>query len=42
MIKKLDESLRDHTYTMNTWKALTDKTLDELWAGYAEDPVIKV
>lgn len=42
MIKKLDESLRDHTYTTNTWKALTGKTLDELWAGYAENPVIKV
>lgn len=42
MIKKLDESLRDHTYTTNTWKALTGKTLDELWAVYAEDPAIKV
>lgn len=40
-IRKLDESLRAHTYNMDTWKELTGKTLDELWTGYAEHPVIK-
>ena len=40
-VKKMDASLRAHTYSIDTWKALTDETLDELWANYAKDPTIK-
>jgi hypothetical protein len=35
LVKKVDAQLRDHTYTSSTWKDLTGKTLDELWADYA-------
>lgn len=41
-IKKMDASLRKHTYNEGTWKDLTGKTLDELWAEYAKNPTIKV
>jgi hypothetical protein len=41
-VKKMDASLRAHTYNEGTWKELTGKTLDELWAEYARNPVIKV
>jgi hypothetical protein len=41
-LKKMDASLRDHTYTDGTWERLTGQTLDELWAGYARNPMIKV
>jgi hypothetical protein len=34
----LDSRLRAHTYTDDTWKELTGKTLDELWALYAANP----
>lgn len=40
-IKKMDKKLRAHQYDENTWKALTGKTLDELWAAYAESPALK-
>lgn len=40
-IKKMDAQLRAHTYTEQTWKELTGKTLDELWTDYAANPVIK-
>lgn len=41
MIKNMDAELRAHTYNDQTWKELTGKTLDELWADYAANPVIK-
>ncbi len=34
IIDKLDAVMRDHTYTDDTWKKLTGKTVDELWAEY--------
>lgn len=34
IVKTLDAQLRDHTYTAQTWKDITGKTLDELWADY--------
>lgn len=40
-IKKMDAELRAHTYNDATWKELTGKTLDELWADYAANPLIK-
>ena len=40
IIKTVDKSLRDHTYTDNIWKTLTRKNLDELWADYLKNPAI--
>jgi hypothetical protein len=40
IVKELDSRLRKHTYTDDTWKQLTGKTVDELWKSYAENPVI--
>jgi hypothetical protein len=39
-VKDIDASLRKHTYTENTWKEQTGKTLDELWASYSANPTI--
>lgn len=39
-VKKLDSMLRDHTFTDNSWKDVTGKTVDELWKAYSENPVI--
>lgn len=39
-IKSVDDSLRNHTYTEETWKKLTGKNLDELWADYLANPSI--
>ena len=39
-VKKLDSQMRDHTYTADSWKKLTDKTVDELWKAYAANPAI--
>jgi hypothetical protein len=36
LVKKLDDQLRNHTYTAQSWKNLTGKTLDELWSDYAK------
>lgn len=36
IVKTLDAQLRGHTYTEQTWKDVTGKTLDELWADYAK------
>ncbi|QQL48661.1 basic secretory protein-like protein [Mucilaginibacter ginkgonis] len=38
IVKKLDKSLRDHTYTADTWKDITGKSLDDLWKEYVADP----
>ncbi|MDT3402544.1 basic secretory protein-like protein [Mucilaginibacter terrae] len=40
IVKELDKQLRDHTYTADTWKKQTGKTLDELWKLYSESPAI--
>ncbi|MGF7039607.1 basic secretory protein-like protein [Mucilaginibacter lappiensis] len=40
LVKDLDSQLRDHTFTDNSWKSETGKTLDELWAAYAANPTI--
>ncbi|TDQ10047.1 basic secretory protein-like protein [Pedobacter metabolipauper] len=40
IVDELDKSLRAHTYNDGSWKALTGKTIDELWAAYAANPVI--
>lgn len=41
LVKEMDSTLRAHTYTPETWVKLTGKTLDELWADYAQQPAIK-
>lgn len=38
IVKALDASLRDKTYTADNWKQLTGKNVDELWAEYAANP----
>ncbi|MBV4358337.1 basic secretory family protein [Pinibacter aurantiacus] len=40
IVKELDKSMRDGTYTDDIWKKLTGKDVDELWAMYAQNPVI--
>ncbi len=40
IIKVVDKSLRDHTYTDGIWKTMTGKNLDELWADYIKNPAI--
>ncbi len=40
IVKALDATLRDKTYTPDSWKALTGKTLDELWIEYGQHPAI--
>jgi len=39
VIDQLDKGLRDVTYNQNsTWKELTGKSIEQLWADYAESP----
>ena len=38
IVKDFNEQLRKHTFTDNSWKAATGKTLDELWKAYSENP----
>ncbi|RYX80614.1 secretory protein [bacterium] len=40
IVKELDEQLRAHAFTENSWKKLTGKSLDELWLNYTANPVI--
>lgn len=40
IIKAVDKSLRNHTYTDDSWKTLTGKNLDELWAEYLKNPAV--
>lgn len=40
LVNKLDTALRSNTYKPGIWKDLTGKTVDELWAEYAANPVI--
>lgn len=39
-VKKLDEVMRQHTYTAESVKNLTGKTFAELWTEYAADPAL--
>ncbi|WP_198405682.1 basic secretory protein-like protein [Chitinophaga caeni] len=38
IVKKMDASLRDHTYTDDSWQKITGKTLDQLWTAYTQAP----
>lgn len=40
IVKALDKSMRDHSYTENIWKDQTTKTLDELWDAYVLNPAL--
>jgi len=40
LVNKMDTALRSNTYKPAMWKDLTGKTVDELWAEYAANPVI--
>lgn len=41
IVKKLDEIGRKNTYgNGEVWKTITGKTLDEIWAEYANNPMI--
>lgn len=40
IVVELNTALRTKTYTENTWVELTKKSLDELWADYAKNPVL--
>lgn len=42
LIATLDDQLRKHTYTEQSWTSLTGKTLDELWADYAKAPAVSL
>lgn len=39
-VKELDKQMREHTYTADSWKKLTGKTVDELWQAYVASPVL--
>lgn len=36
----MDNALRQGTYSANTWKQQTGKTVDELWADYCKNPAL--
>lgn len=38
LVKKLDEHLRKKTYKSELWEEYTDKSIDELWKEYSENP----
>lgn len=40
LVKDFNTQLRLHTFTDNSWKNATGKTLDELWKSYTENPAI--
>ena len=40
VVKDFNKQLRLHTFTDNSWKNATGKTVDELWKEYAENPVL--
>jgi len=40
IVKELDKQMREHTYTDDTFKNLTGKTVDELWKDYSANPAI--
>lgn len=40
IVDQLDKASREGSYTPDTWKELTGKTVDELWAAYTANPVL--
>lgn len=40
LIVKLNNAMRDNTYTEDFWKKETGKTVDELWAAYGQNPAL--
>lgn len=40
IVKVLDKQMREHTYTDDSFKNLTGKTVDELWKDYSANPAI--
>lgn len=40
IVKQLDAACRDNTYSEQTWKALTGKTVDELWTAYSNNSAL--
>jgi hypothetical protein len=40
IVKQVDKSLREHTYTAGIWKTITGKDLDELWVDYSKNPTL--
>ncbi|MEH6406222.1 MAG: basic secretory protein-like protein [Leeuwenhoekiella sp.] len=40
IVFKLDNNLRNKTYSADLWKKYTGKTLDQLWETYSKDPTI--
>jgi hypothetical protein len=40
IVKTFDGKMRDHTFTDDTWKQQTGKTLDELWKDYSANPTV--
>lgn len=38
LIATLDQQLRAHQYTAQSWETLTGKNLDQLWADYGKEP----
>jgi len=40
IVDQLDTAMRTGTYTADTWTALTEKTVDQLWAEYSSNPSI--
>ena len=40
IVKDFNKQLRLHTFTDNSWKTATGKSLDELWAEYSANPDI--
>ncbi|MBS7563722.1 secretory protein [Mucilaginibacter sp. Bleaf8] len=40
LVKSFDEQLRSHTFTDESWKKETGKTVDELWVSYSAHPQI--
>lgn len=40
IVDKLDAALRSKTYSPQTWVQLTGKTIDELWQGYSQNPML--
>jgi hypothetical protein len=40
LVQSFDKQLRSHTFTSESWKNETGKTVDELWAAYSSSPEV--
>lgn len=40
IVKELDSQMRKHTFTDDTWKQQTGRSVDELWKAYTQNPAI--